>query len=110
PEIWNAGQAPADAQKGVASVAVGVAVALPLAAGDLVDVSEFHTPEFRPEARVATDGTVVLPMVGAVRVLGLSEREASAAVAKALVDDGMLLHPEVTVLVVNAAGEGGRGD
>jgi len=44
-------------------------------------------------------------MVGPVRLLGLTEKEAAGAVAKALVDGGMLLHPQVTVLTVSAAGQ-----
>ena len=105
PEVWNGGQAQVDAQAGRSGVVAGVSMALPLAVGDLVEVSEFHTPEFQTEVRVAADGTVVLPMVGAVKVSGLTEREAAAAVGKALVDDELLVHPQVTVLVVNAAGQ-----
>jgi len=103
PEIWNAGQtAAADATM---RPAIGVAMALPLAVGDLVEVSEFHTPEFRTQARVSAEGAVLLPMVGSVKVVGLSEQQAAGAVAQALLDDGMLLHPQVTVLVLNAAGQ-----
>jgi len=80
-------------------------MALPIADGDFLDVSEFHTPEFHSAVRVAADGTVLLPLVGQVRLLGLTEQQASRAIEKAFVDAGMLLHPQVAVLVTNAVGQ-----
>jgi polysaccharide export outer membrane protein len=108
PAVWNAG-AGTEAQTAMDASetrnAAGASMVLPLAAGDLVEVSEFHTPEFRTQARVAADGSVVLPMVGAVKVAGLPEEDAAKAVAKVLIEDEMLLHPQVTVLVLSAAGQ-----
>jgi uncharacterized protein involved in exopolysaccharide biosynthesis/protein involved in polysaccharide export with SLBB domain len=111
PPVWNAvapaagqGMAQGMPEPGV-HTALGAAMALPIAAGDFLEIGEFHTPEFHSSARVAADGTVLLPLVGQVRLLGMSERAASEAVAKALVESGMLLHPQVSVLVVSAAGQ-----
>jgi polysaccharide biosynthesis/export protein len=106
PPVWNA-VAPAAAQvlPEQSVHATGTAMALPIAAGDFLDVSEFHTPEFHTAARVAADGTVLLPLVGQVRLMGLSEQEASRTIGKAFVDGGMLLHPQVAVLVTNAVGQ-----
>jgi uncharacterized protein involved in exopolysaccharide biosynthesis/protein involved in polysaccharide export with SLBB domain len=104
PPIWNAA-APAAGLPEQGVHAAGTAMALPIAAGDFLDVSEFHTPEFRSAVRVAADGTVLLPLVGQVRLVGLSEQEASRAIEKAFVDGGMLLHPQVVVLVTNAVGQ-----
>jgi len=106
PPIWNSaapaqGQALADSGTRIA----GMAMALPIAAGDFLDVSEFHTPEFHAAVRVAADGTVGLPLVGQLKLTGLSEQEASRAIEKAFVDEGMLLHPRVAVLVTNAVGQ-----
>jgi len=83
----------------------GAAMALPIAVGDFLDVSEFHTPEFHSQVRVAADGTVMLPLVGQVNVAGLTEPLASKAIATALAEGGMLLHPQVAVLVTNAVGQ-----
>ena len=44
-------------------------------------------------------------MVGAVALLGKSEQEAARAIEKALKDGGVLLHPQVTVLVTGAVGQ-----
>jgi polysaccharide export outer membrane protein len=80
-------------------------MALPIGAGDFLEVSEFHTPEFHSSVRVAADGTVALPLVGQVRLVGLTEQQASVAIEKGLVSGGMLLHPQVSVLVTNAVGQ-----
>ena len=67
-------------------------------------MSEYHTPEFRTTARVAGDGTVTLPLVGEVQVNGMDDRAAERAIETALVNSGMLLHPQVTVIVTEYAG------
>ena len=106
PPIWNA-VAPANAQRlpEAAVPPAGMAMALPIGAGDFLEVSEFHTPEFHSSVRVAADGTVALPLVGQVRLEGLTEQQASGAIEKVLVNGGMLLHPQVSVLVTNAVGQ-----
>jgi polysaccharide export outer membrane protein len=81
------------------------ALALPISPGDFLDVSEYHSPEFRSVVRVAGDGTAALPLVGPAMLEGLTEQEASRAIEKALVDRGMLLHPQVSVLVTHAVGQ-----
>jgi len=106
PPVWNAAQ-PAPAQ-GLPEQDVrsrGVAMALPIGAGDLLEVSEFHLPEFHSQVRVAADGTVELPLIGRVKVLGMAEPQAARAIEKALLNQGMLLHPQVSLLVTNAAGQ-----
>jgi polysaccharide export outer membrane protein len=106
PPVWNSAT-PAMAQEipeqGVRSS--GIAMALPIGVGDYLEVSEFHMPEFRSAVRVAADGTVLLPLIGQIKIHGMTEPQASGAIEKALVDGGMLLHPQVTVLVTNAAGQ-----
>jgi len=104
PAVWNSA-APAPGPSELTVRPAGTAMALPIAVGDFLDVSEFHMPEFHSAMRVAADGTVLLPLVAQVRVNGMTERQASDAIDKALVDGGMLLHPQVTVLVTNAAGQ-----
>jgi polysaccharide export outer membrane protein len=77
----------------------------PIGPGDFLDVSEFHTPEFHSAVRVSAAGTVALPMVNEVKVGGLDEQGAAHAVESALVARGMLLHPQVSVLVTAYAGQ-----
>jgi uncharacterized protein involved in exopolysaccharide biosynthesis/protein involved in polysaccharide export with SLBB domain len=106
PPIWNA-VAPnaAQALPEQSTRAAGTAMALPIAAGDFLEVSEFHSPEFHSAVRVAADGSVVLPLVGQVKLTGLSEQDASRTIEKAFVGQGMLLHPQVSVLVTSAVGQ-----
>jgi polysaccharide export outer membrane protein len=77
----------------------------PIAAGDFLDVSEVHTPEFHSTVRVSLSGTVDLPMIHEVRLDGLNEQAAARAIEAALIAQGMLLHPQVTVLVTSYAGQ-----
>jgi polysaccharide export outer membrane protein len=81
------------------------AIPAPIAPGDLLDVSEFHTPEFRSTVRVTAAGTVNLPMVGDVLVLSMDESQAAGAIAAKLVSRGMLRHPQVRVLVISSVGQ-----
>ncbi len=106
PPVWNAGQA--GLAQGLPEQNAhfqGVAMALPIGAGDFLEVSEFHLPEFHSQVRVAADGTVELPLIGRIKILGLAEPQAARAIEKALLDQGMLLHPQVSVLVTSAVGQ-----
>jgi polysaccharide export outer membrane protein len=104
PAVWNG--PPASSQPGVASqpVAAGPMPA-PIGPGDSLDISEFHTPEFHSMVRVSAAGTVTLPMVNEVKISGLDESAAARAIEAALLDTGMLLHPQVSVLVATYAGQ-----
>lgn len=77
----------------------------PIAAGDMLEITEAHTPEFRSLERVSAAGTVALPMIGEIRIDGMDEQGAAHAVEAALVAKGMLLHPVVSVLVTAYAGQ-----
>lgn len=76
----------------------------PIGPGDIVEVNEFHTPEFHRSARVSAEGTVMLPLVGEIEINGLDERGAAHTIEAALLAGGMLLHPQVTVMVTTSAG------
>ena len=55
--------------------------------------------------RVSTAGTVMLPLIGEVKLAGMDEQAAARAIEAALVDKGMLLHPLVSVLVTAWVGQ-----
>lgn len=106
PQVW--GQTGAGKQAGVPPQTASFTAApmpVPIAQGDLLEVSESHTPEFRSTARVSAAGTVTLPMIGEVRVAGMDEVAAAHAIEAALVEKVMLLHPLVSVLVTGYAGQ-----
>jgi polysaccharide export outer membrane protein len=71
----------------------------PISPGDLLEISEEHLPEFRTVTRVSAAGSVALPLIGEVKLEGMDESAAARAIADALVERGMLLHPRVFVLV-----------
>lgn len=83
----------------------GAPMPAPIGPGDFLEISEFRTPEFHSAVRVSTSGTVTLPMIGEVQLIGLDEQAAAYAIGAALVSKGMLLHPQVSVLVTAYAGQ-----
>ncbi len=106
PTVWNgaagANQAGLSLQPVVQSASPMPA---PIGPGDFLDVSESHTPEFHSAVRVSPSGTVTLPMVNEVRIGGLDELAAARAIEASLLVRGMLLHPQVSVLVTSYAGQ-----
>lgn len=103
PAVWGA---PA-AQPGAnwASVNLDTVLPAPIAPGDMIEVNEVHEPQAHAVARVAQDGTVTLPLAGVVKLVGLTESDAAHAIERALIARGMLLHPQVTVLVTVSVGQ-----
>ena len=65
---------------------------------DLIEVRVFETEQLNRTVRVESDGTIILPLIGPVNVLGLTAPQAAEQVAVKLrgefVDD-----PQVTVLI-----------
>ena len=55
--------------------------------------------------RVTPAGTIELPMIHEVKIDGLDEQGAARAIETALMAQGMLLHPQVSVLVLTYAGQ-----
>jgi uncharacterized protein involved in exopolysaccharide biosynthesis/protein involved in polysaccharide export with SLBB domain len=107
PEVWDRPQ-PANptANPGAQPAALALApMPGPIGPGDYVDIAEYHTPEFHTVARISTAGSVALPLIGEVHLGGMDEMTASQAIAQALVTQGMLLHPEVSVRVTAYAGQ-----
>jgi polysaccharide export outer membrane protein len=105
PVVWS--EAAGVGPTGVASqpgAPLSAPMAGPIGPGDFVDVQESHTPEFHSAVRVSPAGTVTLPMLNAVPIAGLDEAQAAHAIEAALLKKGMLLHPQVTVLVTSYAG------
>jgi polysaccharide export outer membrane protein len=101
PPVWNAA--------GAGAMTVGTSPAAsvpgPIAPGEVLDIAEYHMPEFHSNVRVSADGMVTLPLIGDIPVGGLDEPAAARAIAGALVAKGMLLHPQVTVLVTVFIGQ-----
>lgn len=73
-----------------------------LATGDLITVHLYGNLEYVPTVRVDLDGTVQLPLVGLVRVAGLSLHQAADLIAVRLSSAGMYKSPQVTIQVMES--------
>jgi polysaccharide export outer membrane protein len=103
PVVWNVpGQASPPPMAGAQSASPMPA---PIAPGDFLEVTEVHIPEFHSMVRVSPTGTVALPMIHDVQIGGLDEQAAAHAIEAALVTQGMLFHPQVSVLITSYAGQ-----
>jgi polysaccharide biosynthesis/export protein len=82
------------------------APALPIGSGDLLDVRIFDTPELSGQLRVNEQGEVLVPVAGLVPVSNLTPAEAAHSIEVVLQERGIMLHPNVTVLVAEYATQG----
>jgi polysaccharide export outer membrane protein len=73
-----------------------------LAAGDVIAVEVFGEDDLRASVRVGADGAVSLPLVGAVRVGGLSLPQVSARLTE-LYGRDYLVNPKLNVALVGFA-------
>jgi polysaccharide biosynthesis/export protein len=80
--------APASAQTGDA-----------IGEGDTVRVTVFQNPDLSVEGRVGTDGAIPYPLLGQVKIGGLSTAAAGGRIADQLKRGGYLKNPQVTVAV-----------
>ena len=106
PGIWNISAT--ERTGGVATTAgptAALTMAVTIGPGDLVEVSEAHTPNQHESVRTSPSGSITLALAGEVHVGGLNESDAALAIEQALIARGMLLRPHVNVLVRASAGQ-----
>lgn len=89
------------------AIAIGKAWGQPnqdyaLAAGDNIRIQVFQNPDLTIEVRVSESGAISYPLVGTVKLVGLSVGDAEKTIADALVQGGVVRKPQVniTLLVV----------
>lgn len=70
-----------------------------LNSGDDVQVHIFNQPEYAPIGRIGTDGSLLLPLIGEIKLAGLTVSEAELRIAHALDQAGMYRDPAVTLVV-----------
>ena len=71
-----------------------------IGSGDLLNISVFDVPELSRDVRVNQSGSISIPLVPTrVHVAGLTEIQAQQVIADILQADGLVSHPEVSVLV-----------
>ena len=71
-----------------------------LGVGDVIRVSVFQSPDLSVEARVSESGQINFPLIGAVKVGGLTAAAAERRIAQLLRDGGFVLRPQVTIQTV----------
>lgn len=104
--------APAAADRVQAAPALPTAPAAPNAAplvtlglGDSVALVVYGKPDLSVTVEVGEDGTILLPLIGAVKVAGLSPAEASALVARRYQDGEFLVNPQVAMTISKAVSQ-----
>lgn len=65
---------------------------------DNVEIRVFREDELTTRGQLSGDGTISMPLVGAVRIEGLTTDQAAAAITRKLAD-GYLVKPEVSVSI-----------
>jgi len=75
-----------------------------LAAGDNIRVTVFQNPDLTVETRVTENGTISYPLVGSVRVGGMTIPSAEQTIAKALKDGGFIQQPQVNIALLQNRG------
>src|SRR5262245_7081594 len=68
-----------------------------LGSGDAIRVTVFQQPDLTTEARINERGTIAMPLIGEVKVGGLSQAEAAGAIADSLKKGEFLKNPQVAV-------------
>jgi len=73
-----------------------------LSAGDLIFLHVYSVTELSQTYRILPDGTVSMPLIGTINLAGLTTTQAETLIKNKLVDNGMLLHPLVSVSVMES--------
>jgi polysaccharide export outer membrane protein len=71
-----------------------------LGVGDAVRVTVFQQPDLSTEARIAERGTISMPLIGEVKVAGLSPAAAGSQIGEELKKGKFLKNPQVSVALV----------
>lgn len=79
------------------------AVSFPLISGDLVRVDVYQQPDLSVAGRIDPTGCFRMPLVGDIRLSGLTVAEAQDLIARALRDGEFLRHPHVSLRLENPA-------
>lgn len=70
--------------------------------GDLLEIQVFQAPEMSSKERVQSNGDIVLPLIGPVKVAGLTQEEAEQLITRKLSRD-YLQNPQVNIFVEESA-------
>jgi polysaccharide export outer membrane protein len=75
-----------------------------LGGGDVIRISVFQNPDLTLESRVSEAGVISYPLLGIIRIGGLSVTEAERSVADGLRNGNFVKQPQVTIVVLQVRG------
>lgn len=101
PELFDVRQAPAapTSSGGMMSSAAGDYV---LSTADTLEMTIYREPDLATRSKIASDGTVQLPLIGEIKVSGLTIREAREYIRRRY-DADYLVNPQINLDLVNFA-------
>lgn len=71
-----------------------------LGPGDSVRITVFQNPDLTTETRLSDRGTIVFPLIGEVKLSGLTVAEAGSRIAEQLKRGNFIVNPQVTTAVL----------
>jgi polysaccharide export outer membrane protein len=105
-----AGQTPTNIARPASSVPAESSPVQPpdlrIGAGDLLDVHIYGAPELSESLRVSNGGDVSMPLIGTVRIAGLTTAQAQNEIERLYVKGAYLRNPHVNILVKEFATQG----
>lgn len=72
--------------------------------GDIIKIQVFQNPDLTLDARITENGNITVPLVGVIRIGGLTAASAEQTIAKALRDGGFIQQPQVTINIQTMRG------
>jgi polysaccharide biosynthesis/export protein len=105
PPESNASSAPSPNQPAAPSSG-GSEPDLVIGVGDLLDISVYGAPDSARTVRVGKTGDVLLPMIGRVKLAGLTVESAERQIEKQLAAGGYYNQPQVTIFEKEPAAQG----
>jgi len=100
-------QAPAAAQSSAmagATAASAATLEYRLGSGDVLRISVYQNPDLTLETRVAESGMISFPLLGNIRIGGLSATQAEKLISDGLKTGNFVKNPQVTVVVLQVKG------
>jgi polysaccharide biosynthesis/export protein len=75
-----------------------------LAGGDVIKIAVFQNPDLTTEIRVAETGSITFPLIGTVKVGGLTLSQAEAEIARRLQTGRFIADPQVSITLTAVVG------
>jgi polysaccharide export outer membrane protein len=72
--------------------------------GDVLSIHLYAENDYAPTVRIASDGSVDLPLIGKIHFGGLSVAQAEALLAHRLIEEGMYRDPQVLITIAEGPG------